>query len=558
MMKLVTAAALALTLPTVILGRSEAQTRGPSQTPAERSMVGSSPSKTVGERVLKSVLPGVVEASRLLAARQTTSEALVQQALTRITVLDDFGPQLHAIIALNPHALADARKLDAERKAGKVRGPLHGVPILLKDNIESWDDTATTAGSLALKDNVPARDAPLVHRLTDAGAVILGKTNLSEWANIRSNHSVSGWSGIGGLVKNPYALNRSPCGSSAGSGAAAAASLAAGAVGTETDGSITCPASSNGVVGLKPTVGLVSRTYVVPISHSQDTAGPMTRNVEDAAAMLTAMAGTDPMDAATAEADAHKTDYLKALSKDALNGIRIGVIRPDYAKGNRLEPVYAASLEKLKAAGAVLVEVTMPKRDPKMGAQEFTVLMTELKADLNAYLASTDPRRVKTRTLADLIAFNKASPREMVLFGQETFEQAETTKGLDDPDYKAALKGSREGARAMLDKAMADNNVQALVAPTTGPAWLIDMVSEDHYSGSQSSLPAISGYPHLTVPMGQVVGMPVGLSIIGPAWSEAKLLAFGYAFQEQGARFVPPTYAPSIESKSGEAFAPSH
>jgi amidase len=499
---------------------------------------------------------GIVAAQARMSSGKITSEKLVKLFRDRIEILDRSGPQLNAIIALNPHALADARKLDAERKAGHVRGPLHGVPILLKDNIESWDDTATTAGSLALKDNVPARDAPLVRRLTDAGAVILGKTNLSEWANIRSNHSISGWSGVGGLVKNPYALNRSPCGSSAGSGAAAAASLAAGTVGTETDGSITCPSSMNGVVGIKPTVGLVSRTYVIPISHSQDTAGPMTRSVEDAAAMLTAMAGSDPLDPATKDADAHKTDYLKALSKDALRGKRIGVLHPDYA-GGKIAPVYAAALDKLKAAGAVLVDVTMPKEDPKLGAQEFTVLMTELKADLNAYLASTDPRRVKTRTLADLIAFDKATPRETVLFGQEEFELAEKTKGLDDPDYKAARQQSRDAARAILDNALTDNKVEALVAPTTLPAWLIDMVGADRDYGSQSTLPAVSGYPHLTVPMGQVAGMPVGLSFIGPAWSEARLLGFGYAFQEQGARFIPPTYAPSIESLSADKFAPA-
>jgi amidase len=503
----------------------------------------------------KEVLPGVMAASVDLAAGKTTSEALVKRYFARIEAIDSVT---NSIIALNPHALADARRLDAERKAGHLRGPLHGVPILLKDNIETDDGTATTAGSLALKDNVTHRDAPVAARLKAAGAVILGKTNLSEWANIRSSRSVSGWSAIGGLVKNPYALDRSSCGSSAGSGAAAAASLAAATVGTETDGSITCPSAINGVVGIKPTVGLVSRTHVVPISHSQDTAGPMARSVEDVAALLTAMAGSDPLDPATAEADAHKTDYLAGLSKDALKGKRIGVLHPDHA-GGKIAPLYAAALEKLKAAGAVLVDVALPKRDPKLGAQEFTVLITELKADLNAYLASTDPTKVKTRTLADLIAFNKATPRETLLFGQETFEQAQMTKGLDDPDYKAALEGSRSAASAVLDETMADNKVEALIAPTTGPAWQIDLVGDDHYSGSMSTLPAVSGYPHLTVPMGQVKGMPVGLSFIGPAWSEARLLAFGYAFQEQGIRFTSPTYRPSVESdpEAQAAFSPA-
>jgi amidase len=500
-------------------------------------------------------LPGVTEARGAMDKGALSSEALTRRYLERIRAID--RTTVNAVIALNPHALADARKLDSERRAGHVRGPLHGVPILLKDNIESADDTATTAGSLALKDNVPARDAPLVKRLTDAGAVILGKTNLSEWANIRSIHSISGWSGVGGLTRNPYALDRTACGSSSGSGAAVAASLAAAAVGTETDGSVTCPSSSNGVVGLKPTVGLVSRTYVVPISHSQDTPGPMARSVEDVAAMLTALAGSDPKDAATAEADKHKTDYLAGLTPGALAGKKIGVVRPGYAGGTAMAALYEAALARLKAAGATLVEVKL-ERTPTVSDDEFLVLTTELKADLNAYLASTDPRRVKTRTLADVIAFNKATPRETLLFDQEIFDQAESTKGLDDPAYLKALDASRTVARGALDKAL--SGVEAVVMPTMGPAWKIDAIGGDRGSGSASGLPAVAGYPHLTVPMGQVRGMPVGLSFIGPAWSEARLLAFGYAFQEQGARFTPPTYRPSVEDDKevGGAFSPLH
>ncbi len=491
-----------------------------------------------------------------MGARRTTSEALVHGYLDRIAAVDRAGVGLHAVIVLNPHALADARNLDKERQAGKVRGPLHGVPILIKDNIESADDTATTAGSLALKDNVTGRDAPLVRRLTDAGAVILGKTNLSEWANIRSSHSTSGWSAVGGLVKNPYSLDRSACGSSAGSGAAVAAGLAAAAIGTETDGSITCPSSMNGLVGLKPTLGLVSRTFVVPISHSQDTPGPMARSVEDAAAVLTAIAGSDPADPATAEADRHKTDYAAGLSKDALRGKRIGVLRPDEAESTGIAPLYAAALEHLKAAGAVLVEVKLQKT-PKLGGEEFLVLLTELKADLNTYLAST-PKAVKTRTLADLIAFDRANPRELTLFGQETFVQAEKTKGLGDSGYKTALASSEKAARETLDKALNDDRLDALVEPTAGPAWRVDVVSGDHADSSSTELPAVSGYPHLTVPMGQVRGLPVGLSVIGPAWSDARLLAFGYAFQETGMRFAPPTFRPSVEEDSAvrEAFKP--
>ena len=501
--------------------------------------------------------PGVIAAQAEMRRGVTTSEALVKFYLARIAAIDRSGPTLRAVIALNPHALADARKLDAERKAGHVRGPLHGVPILIKDNIESDDDTATTAGSLALKDNVSHRDAPLVKRLTDAGAVILGKTNLSEWANIRSNHSVSGWSGVGGLVKNPYALDRSACGSSSGSGAAGAASLAAAVVGTETDGSVTCPSSVNGLVGLKPTVGLVSRTHVIPISHSQDTAGPMGRSVEDVAALLTGMAGSDPKDPATADADTHKTDYLRDLAPDALAGKRIGVIRDDLAKQSDLKPLYEAALARLRAAGATLVEIDLPKTD--VGDDELLVMKTELKADLDAYLASTPPS-VKTRSLADVIAFDKAAPRELSLFGQELFVDSEDAKGLDDPAYKEARRRSMTAARSAIDDTLAKNKLDALVIPTAGVAWRVDVATGDHDSGSSTTLPAVAGYPHLTVPMGQIRGLPVGLSFWGPQWSEARLLGFGFAYQEKGARFVPPTFAASAESAADvqAAFRPAN
>jgi amidase len=501
------------------------------------------------------VMPGVMAAQAEMRRGTTTSEALVKRYLGR-TKLVDKTFELHAIIVLNPHALDDARRLDAERKAGHVRGPLHGVPILLKDNIESDDDTATTAGSLALRDNVSHRDAPLVKRLKDAGAVILGKTNLSEWANSRSTQSVSGWSGVGGLVRNPYALDRSACGSSSGSGAAVAASLASAAVGTETDGSVTCPSSVQGLVGLKPTVGLVSRTHVIPISHSQDTAGPMGRSVEDVAALLTAMAGSDPEDPATMDADRHRTDYLRALAPDALTGRRIGVVRDDLARATTISPLYAAALARLRAAGAVLVEIGLPKVQVEF--DEDVVLGTELKADLNAYLAST-PRTVTARTLADLIAFDKASPREMSLFAQETFERAQASKGLDDPTYREARRRSMTKARAAIDDALARDKLDAIVMPTVGPAWRVDVVDGDHYSGNSTTLPAVAGYPHLTVPMGRVRGLPVGLSFWGPQWSEARLLAFGFAYQEQGARFVPPNFRLSVEAapEVEAAFSPS-
>ncbi len=339
-----------------------------------------------------------------LNAGKVTSEALVRAYLARIAAMDRSGdhkgPALHAIIALNPDALAIAKALDAERKAGRLRGPLHGLPILVKDNIETKDAMPTTAGSLALKDNVTGRDAPMIARLRAAGALILGKTNLSEWANIRSNNSSSGWSAIGGLVRNPYALDRSACGSSSGTGAAIAASFAAVGIGTETDGSVVCPSSMNGLAGLKPTVGLVSRTHIVPISHSQDTAGPMGRSVRDVAILFSSMVGSDPVDPATKDADGAVRDYAATLSPDALKGVRLGVLRPDMPPA--LAARYEAALAALKAAGAELVEVTQPKLEGA-GDAEFDVLKYELKADLNAYLAGTDPAKVKTRTLADVI-----------------------------------------------------------------------------------------------------------------------------------------------------------
>ncbi|MGA0603013.1 amidase [Caulobacter sp. KR2-114] len=441
----------------------------------------------------------------------------------------------HAVITLNPHALADARKLDAERASGHLRGPLHGIPILLKDNIESADDTATTAGSLALKDNVTNRDAPLVRRLTDAGAVILGKTNLSEWANFRSSNSISGWSAVGGQTVIAIDPRRTPCGSSAGSAVAVALGYAPAAIGTETDGSITCPAAVNGVVGFKPTVGLVSRTRIVPISHSQDTAGPITRTVRDAALVLSVIAGSDPADPATREADAHRTDYAAGLDAQSLKGARIGVLRFAARFHGPTERAFDAALERMRAAGAVLVEIDASPDRHALGAAETVVLQTEFKADLNAYLAATDPERVKTRTLADLIAFNRAhADAEMPLFEQETFEAAEATRGLDDPDYLKALETSRRMAGPEgIDKLLKDNDVVALVAPTLAPAWLIDDVLGDRYlGGGAGSVAAIAGYPHLTVPMGQVKGLPVGLSIVGPAWSDARVLSLGYAFEQ--------------------------
>ena len=494
-----------------------------------------------------------------MAAGKVTSEGLVKAYLARIEAIDRSGPGLRSVIALNPQALAAARVLDAERRAGHVRGPLHGIPILIKDNIESADDTATTAGSLALKDNVTGRDAPLVKRLTDAGAVILGKTNLSEWANIRSTNSISGWSAVGGLVKNPYALDRNACGSSSGTGAAIAASLAAVGVGTETDGSVTCPSAFNALAGLKPTVGLISRTHVVPISHSQDTPGPMGRSVEDVAILLTAMAGSDPADPATAEADARRGDYVAALQGATLKGKRLGVLSYAASLSPAVNAEFEAAVALMKAEGAEVIELKDYRPPDALGDDELKVLLTELKADLNAYLATTPPA-VKTRTLADVIAFNGATPRETPLFAQELFDMAEESKDLDDPDYlKARADGARIAGPEGIDKLIADNHLDALIAPSFGPPYRIDVATGDHDEGYSSSLPAIAGYPHLTVPMGQVHHLPVGLSFIGPAWSEARLLALGAAFEAVAKARKAPTYIPSLEStpEAEAAFAPA-
>jgi len=424
-------------------------------------------------------------------------------------------------------------------------GPVAGVPIILKDNIETAD-MPTTAGSLALSANAPGRDAPLVTRLRAAGAVILGKANLSEWANIRSTNSISGWSAVGGQTLNPYDHERTPCGSSAGSAVAVAIGLAPAAIGTETDGSITCPASVNGVVGFKPTVGLVSRTHIVPISHSQDTAGPITTTVEDAAIVLSVIAGSDPADPATVEADARKVDYRAALDAGSLSGTRIGVMRflvPNYSAETRAE--FERALQALRDAGAELVEIPeAPKDFRAIGGWEIQVLMSELKHDLNAYLASTDPAQVPTRTLAELIAFNDAEPRETVLFGQELFLRAEATTGLADPVYVAARANAlRAAGPEGIDRMMADNTVVALIAPTTSRAWTNDPADDDEAQGSASRLAAVAGYPHLTVPMGFDRGMPVGLSFIGGRWDDARILSLGYAYEQRTHERRPPTLA---------------
>ena len=444
--------------------------------------------------------------------------------LERIAAIDDRGPQLNAVIAINPDALRQAEAV------ASFTGPLAGKALLIKDNIETRDPLPTTAGSLALKDNVTRRDAPLVARLRAAGVVILGKTNLSEWANIRSSSSSSGWSAVGGQTRNPHALDRSPCGSSSGSGAAVAAGLAWAAIGTETDGSITCPASANGIVGFKPTVGLVSRTHIVPISHSQDTAGPMTTSVRDAALLLTAMAGSDPADPATAGADRHRTDFAAGLDAATLAGSRIGVLRKAAGAHPGVNRVFEQALADLRQAGAVVVELDY-EEPREMGRDEFAVLLYELREDLGRYLAGL-PGNPPVRSLADVIAFNQAhAAEELRWFGQDIFESAE--KAIGRKAYEKARANSLRLAGAEgIDKLLRDNRLDLLVAPTAGPAWPIDLVTGDHFVGvGAGSLAAVAGYPHLTVPMGAVEGLPIGLSFIGAQWYDARVLAAGAAYE---------------------------
>ncbi|WP_233503731.1 amidase [Sphingomonas psychrotolerans] len=491
-----------------------------------------------------------IDELRAMLAGGTSSARLTQAYLDRIEAIDQNGPTLRSVIAISPNALDQARASDVRRKAGTLKGPLDGIPVLIKDNIDT-KELPTTAGSLALADNRTGRDAPMVALLRAEGAVILGKTNLSEWANIRSNHSMSGWSAVGGLVRNPYALDRSACGSSSGSGAAVAASLAAVAVGTETDGSVVCPASMNGLVGLKPTLGLVSRTHVVPISHSQDTPGPMARSVKDAAILFSAMVGSDPKDAATRGADKYRKDYAAGLSAEALRGMRLGFWKPEMDR--ELAARFDQALDELRGAGAILVEVKMPELKG-LGDAESEVLYTELKDDLAAYLATT-PASVKVRTLADVIAFNEANKAvEMPFFGQESFLKAEKTRRTKDAEYLGARAKSLrlagvEGIDAMLKAA----NAQILVTPTYGTPWLSDPAHGDQFSGpSASKLPAVSGYPHLTVPMGLVEGgLPAGLSFIGTAYADELLLKAGFAYEQATQARVPPRYLPSAPAELG-------
>ena len=488
--------------------------------------------------------PTIDQLQARMAQGSTTSEALTLQSLARIDAIDRGPDGLHAVIEANPDAVEIARQLDRERRAGHVRGPLHGIPVLVKDNIDTGDRMLTTAGSMALEGAPATADAFIVRRLRDAGAVLLGKTNLSEWANIRSNHSSSGWSARGGQTVNPYGAGRNPCGSSSGTGAAIAANLAQVGVGTETDGSIVCPSSVMGLVGIKPTVGLVSRSGIIPISHSQDTAGPMARSVADAAAVLTVLAAPDPRDPATATAPGAAPDYRQFLKADGLRGMRIGVARKKVTGYSpQADALFEQALRDLKRLGADVVDPADFGSVGEYDEEELDVLLYELKDDLNRYLATR--QGVPVRTLEDVMAFNRRNAdREMPFFGQELFEKAQAKGPLTDTAYLNAAQKARRLAREGIDKPLAAQRLDAIVAPTSGPAWLTDHVNGDLVLGSSSSPAAVAGYPSITVPMGQVQGLPVGLSFTGTAWSEGKLLQLAYAY-EQGTHHRAPPVLPA-------------
>jgi amidase len=493
----------------------------------------------------------VVDLQAGMQSGKYTSQALTERYLARIQELDRKGGMpLLSVIELNPDALAIAAALDKERKEKGPRGPMHGIPVLIKDNIATADRMQTTAGSLALVGAVPSKDAFIVERLRAAGAVILGKTNLSEWANFRSTKSSSGWSARGGQCRNPYALDRTPSGSSSGSGTAAAANFCAVAVGTETDGSIVSPAAAASLVGLKPTVGLVSRSGIIPISHSQDTAGPMTRTVADAAALLSVLAGIDPSDAATAtsQGKAH-ADYTKFLDPQGLKGARIGVPRERFFGYHApTDALVEKAIELMKAQGATIIDPAPIPTAAKIDEPEFEVLLYEFKADLEAYLAGLGDK-TKVKTLADLIRFNdEHRDTEMPYFGQELFHMAQAKGPLTDKKYRKALQDSRRFAREQgIDAVMAKHKLDALIAPTQAPPGLIDLVNGDHWLGSSSTPAAVSGYATLTVPAGYVYGLPVGLSFIGRAWSEPVLLKLAYAYEQASKHRRPPTFAPTAD-----------
>jgi amidase len=485
----------------------------------------------------------IADLQRRMATGEMTARRLTEAYLGRIAALDRQGPELRSVIETNPEALPIADALDSERKAKGPRGPLHGIPVLVKDNVDTADRMTTTAGSLALEGSTPRLDSHVAARLRDAGAVILGKANLSEWANFRSTRSVSGWSARGGQCRNPYALDRNPCGSSSGSGVAVSANLAPVAVGTETDGSIVCPATTCGVVGIKPTVGLVSRAGIIPISHTQDTAGPMARTVADAAVLLTVLAGVDARDPATAEAKGRAADYSRSLDPGGFRGARIGVARNLAGFHPDTDQLFEEAVAEMKRRGAEIVDPADVANVKELGDPELEVLLYEFKAGVEAYFASLGPK-APLKTLGELIQFNERNRgREMPYFGQEIFLKAQEKGPLSTPAYQEVLEKCRrlsrpEGLDAVLDR----HRLDALVAPTGAPAWVIDPVSGDHFVGGNSTPAAVAGYPVISVPMGFVFGLPVGLSFIGRAWSESILVRLAFAFEQATKHRRPPRF----------------
>jgi amidase len=493
----------------------------------------------------------IAELRQKMASGELTARQLAEMYLGRIAMIDGGENGINSIIELNPDALVIAESLDAERKEGKDRGPLHGIPVLIKGNIDTFDRMSTTAGSLALEGSVALQDASLVEQLRSAGVLILGKTNLSEWANFRGKNSTSGWSSRGGLTRNPYALDRSACGSSSGSAAAVAANLCAAAVGTETDGSIICPAQTNGVVGLKPTVGLISRSGVVPIAHSQDTAGPMARTVADVAALLGTMTGVDETDAATLleERSAYE-DYTQFLDPDGLKEARIGVVRSLFGSDKRVLQIVESGLETMKSLGAELIEVKMASSD-KFGKTELEVLLYEFKADLNAYLANRG-RMAKVHSLEDVIKFNEENRERVLLyFGHERMEAALKKGPLTGKRYLNMLEKSHRLSREEgIDAVMKEHKLDAIVCPSGGPAWMIDLVNGDgirNWDMDSTSYAAVAGYPHITVPAGYIFGLPIGLSFFAGAWQEPMLIRLAYAFEQATQVRVPPKFLPTAD-----------
>ncbi|RPJ24043.1 MAG: amidase [Chloroflexi bacterium] len=491
----------------------------------------------------------ITELQEKMDSGELTARRIAELYMDRISEMDKEGPYLNSVIELNPEALEIAEALDQERKAGKTRGALHGIPILVKDNIDTHDRMQTTSGSLALEGHLAAKDAFIVKQLRKAGALILGKTNLSEWANFRGKRSVSGWSSRGGLTRNPYALDRSACGSSSGSGAAVAANLFAAAAGTETDGSIICPAQTNGIVGIKPTLGLLSRSGIIPIAHSQDTAGPMARTVADAAILLGAMTGADGQDSATRGSRKRGvTNYARFLDRDGLKGARIGVARNMAGTDPKVIKIFEHCIEVLKHLEAVIVDPADVPNFDKFSKTELEVLHYEFKADLNKYLKSLDGNE-RVHSLEEVIKFNEEnSHRVMPYFGQEHMLTAQETKSLRDKKYRASLtKNLRLTRKEGIDAAMRKHKLDALIVPTGGPAWLIDLVNGDsiNWDMESTSPAAVAGYPHITVPAGYIFGLPVGISFFAQAWQEPELIKFAYAFEQATQFRRQPRYLPT-------------